>query len=57
MFVRPGEPHRPGSRSRDPVPTEGSWGSRMVDELQPSIEDGDIHIEKVRMSGFYGTYL
>lgn len=40
-----------------PVLVEGSWGARMVDELQPYMEDDDIHIEKVRMSGFYGTHL
>lgn len=39
------------------VLTRGSWGARMVDELQPYVEDDDIHIEKVRMSGFYGTHL
>lgn len=40
-----------------PVLLEGSWGARMVDELQPYIHDNDVHIHKVRMSGFYGTHL
>ncbi len=40
-----------------PVLTAGSWGARMVDELEPLMDDDDIHIEKVRMSGFYGTHL
>lgn len=40
-----------------PVLTEGSWGARMVDELRPLMRDEDIRIEKVRMSGFYGTHL
>lgn len=39
------------------VLTEGSWGAEIVDDLQPYIEDIDIHVEKVRMSGFYGTHL
>jgi ureidoacrylate peracid hydrolase len=29
----------------------------MVDELQPYMTDDDVHIHKVRMSGFYGTHL
>jgi ureidoacrylate peracid hydrolase len=33
------------------------WGSEMVDELLPYMQDDDIHVEKVRMSGFYGTHL
>jgi ureidoacrylate peracid hydrolase len=33
------------------------WGAQMVDELLPYMEPDDIHIEKVRMSGFYGTHL
>lgn len=40
-----------------PVLTRGSWGARMVDELQPYMAEDDVHIEKVRMSGFYGTHL
>ncbi|WP_052351863.1 cysteine hydrolase family protein [Deinococcus pimensis] len=39
------------------VLTQGSWGARMVDELLPLMGEEDIHIEKVRMSGFYGTHL
>ena len=39
------------------VLTAGEWGAEMVDELKPLMEDDDIHIEKVRMSGFYGTHL
>jgi ureidoacrylate peracid hydrolase len=39
------------------VLTEGSWGAEIVDELKPYMHDDDIHIEKVRMSGFYGTHL
>jgi ureidoacrylate peracid hydrolase len=34
-----------------------SWGAQMVDELKPYMQDEDIHVEKVRMSGFYGTHL
>ncbi len=55
--------HDPGQRgigeelANGSVLTEGSWGARMVDELQPLIREDDIHIEKVRMSGFYGTHL
>jgi len=40
-----------------PVLTAGSWGAEMVDELKAMMQDEDIHIEKVRMSGFYGTHL
>jgi hypothetical protein len=29
----------------------------MVDELQPYMDPDDIHVHKVRMSGFYGTHL
>ncbi|PYE52816.1 cysteine hydrolase family protein [Deinococcus yavapaiensis] len=39
------------------VLTEGSWGAQMIDELKILMRDEDIHIEKVRMSGFYGTHL
>ena len=42
---------------RGPVLTQGSWGATMVDELLPLIRDEDVLIEKVRMSGFYGTHL
>ncbi|WP_210204371.1 cysteine hydrolase family protein [Devosia submarina] len=40
-----------------PVLTKGSWGAEMVDELKPLMDEEDIHVEKVRMSGFYGTHL
>jgi ureidoacrylate peracid hydrolase len=40
-----------------PVLTEGSWGAEMVPELQQLMSDDDIHVHKVRMSGFYGTHL
>lgn len=36
---------------------EDSWGAEMVEELQPHMKEGDIHVHKVRMSGFYGTHL
>lgn len=39
------------------VLTEGSWGAQIIDALQPYRHDGDINIEKVRMSGFWGTEL
>jgi ureidoacrylate peracid hydrolase len=39
------------------VLTAGSWGAEMVDELKELMHDDDIHVEKVRMSGFYGTHL
>ena len=39
------------------VLTEGSWGAEIIDELKPLIDEQDIRIEKVRMSGFYGTHL
>ncbi len=39
------------------VLTQGSWGTEMVDELKPLMDPDDIHVEKVRMSGFYGTHL
>jgi ureidoacrylate peracid hydrolase len=35
----------------------GEWGAEMVDELKPLMLEDDIHVEKVRMSGFYGTHL
>lgn len=40
-----------------PVLVKGAWGAEIVDELQGYISDDDVHIEKVRMSGFYGTHL
>ncbi|MGN6497003.1 MAG: cysteine hydrolase family protein [Tsuneonella sp.] len=39
------------------VLTQGSWGAEMVDELLPLMRADDVRIEKVRMSGFYGTHL
>lgn len=39
------------------VLTEDSWGADIVDDLKPYIDERDVHIEKVRMSGFYGTHL
>lgn len=40
-----------------PVLTADSWGADMVGELHPYMEPDDIHVHKVRMSGFYGTHL
>jgi len=37
--------------------TEGSWGAQMVDELRAVMHEDDVHVPKVRMSGFYGTHL
>ncbi len=39
------------------VLTEDSWGGEIVEDLQPYMDEDDIHVEKVRMSGFYGTHL
>lgn len=39
------------------VLTRDEWGAEIVDELKPYMEPDDIHVEKVRMSGFYGTHL
>ncbi|MEX2573011.1 MAG: cysteine hydrolase [Balneolaceae bacterium] len=36
---------------------QNSWGGEMVDELKPLMHEEDVHIHKVRMSGFYGTHL
>jgi ureidoacrylate peracid hydrolase len=36
---------------------QGEWGAEMVDELKVLMHPDDIHVEKVRMSGFYGTHL
>jgi len=36
---------------------QGEWGAEMVGELKDLMRDDDIHVEKVRMSGFYGTHL
>lgn len=45
------------SLERGPVLTQGGWGAEMVDELKAMMRDEDVRIEKVRMSGFYGTHL
>jgi len=46
----------------DPHPTKGygilergSWGAAIIDELP--VEEDDIHVAKVRLSGFWGTDL
>ncbi|MDB5621460.1 MAG: nicotinamidase-like amidase [Devosia sp.] len=55
--------HEPDQRgigedlARGPVLTSGAWGAEIVDELKPLMREEDVHIEKVRMSGFYGTHL
>jgi len=36
---------------------ENSWGGEIVDDLNPLMREEDIHIHKVRMSGFFGTQL
>jgi nicotinamidase-related amidase len=33
----------------------GSWGAQIVDELAP--EESDLHVAKLRMSGFFDTAL
>jgi nicotinamidase-related amidase len=38
-----------------PVLQKGSWAAAMVDELAPA--EGDIHVDKYRMSGFWDTPL
>jgi nicotinamidase-related amidase len=42
-------------RTGFPVLQVGSWSARIVDELTPS--DGDVHVAKHRMSGFWDTPL
>ncbi len=42
-------------RTGSPVLQAGSWSARIVDELIPP--DGDIHVAKHRMSGFWDTPL
>jgi nicotinamidase-related amidase len=42
-------------RTGFPVLQVGSWSARIVDELPPA--DGDIHVAKHRMSGFWDTPL
>jgi len=34
-----------------------SWGGDIIDELKSLMDEEDIHVHKVRMSGFYGTHL
>lgn len=54
------DPDQPGigeELENGAVLTEGSWGAEMVEDLQPFMDDEDIYVEKVRMSGFYGTHL
>jgi nicotinamidase-related amidase len=43
----------PGMNSR--VLERGSWSTAVADELAP--EDGDIHVDKYRISGFWDTEL
>lgn len=43
----------PGSGA--PVLTAGSWAAAIVDELD--VADGDLHVDKYRMSGFWDTPL
>ena len=45
----------PLPRSGAPVLQKGSWAAAIVDELVPA--DGDIHVDKYRMSGFWDTPL
>lgn len=40
---------------RAEILTQGSWGARIVDGLQPA--EGDIHVTKHRFSGFWDTDL
>lgn len=55
--------HRPSQKGigeqleHGPVLTQGSWGASMPGELQALMSEDDIHIEKVRMNGFFGTHL
>ncbi len=42
---------------RGKVLTADSWGAQIVDELRDKMLDTDVHVHKVRMSGFYGTAL
>jgi nicotinamidase-related amidase len=43
------------ARTGSPVLQAGSWSAAIVDELAPA--DGDIHVAKHRMSGFWDTPL
>jgi ureidoacrylate peracid hydrolase len=54
------DPHQKGigeELENGAVLTRGAWGAEIVEELKPLMHDEDVHIEKVRMSGFYGTHL
>ena len=54
------DPHQKGigeELENGPVLTRGTWGAEIIEELKPLMHDEDVHIEKVRMSGFYGTHL
>jgi ureidoacrylate peracid hydrolase len=51
MFQPTGKP----SLRAYPVLAKGSWGAAVVDELTPS--EGDIHVDKHRISGFWDTPL
>lgn len=42
---------------RGKVLTRDSWGGDIVDELKVLMQEEDIIVHKVRMSGFYGTHL
>ncbi len=42
---------------RGKVLIRDSWGGEIIDELKSLMEDEDIMVHKVRMSGFYGTHL
>jgi ureidoacrylate peracid hydrolase len=39
------------------VLSAGEWGTELVADLKPYMQEDDIHVKKVRMSGFYGTHL
>jgi ureidoacrylate peracid hydrolase len=55
--------HKPGQSGigekagEGEVLIEGSWNAEIIDELKPLMREEDVVIEKVRMSGFYGTHL
>lgn len=40
-----------------PVLTHGSWGAEVTEDLKPYMDENDVYVEKVRLSGFYGTHL
>jgi ureidoacrylate peracid hydrolase len=57
--------HKPGqagigeqsSEGKGRVLIEGSWNAEIIDELKPLMREEDVVIEKVRLSGFWGTHL